>query len=85
MQGLSTLISQVVIVPLAIYNLFFTKKHSRITVKDLGVDIPILKEISIFALPSAAAHAFSALGFAVIQSMILSYGDVISSGFSTGK
>lgn len=83
--GLSTLISQVVIVPFAIYNLFFTNKHNRLAAADLGIDIPILKEISRFAMPSAAAHAFSALGFAVIQSMILSYGDVVSSGFATGN
>ncbi len=83
--GLSTLISQIVIVPFAIYDLFFSKKHSRLTIKDLGFDIPIIKEISKYAMPSAAAQAFSSLGFAVIQSMILSYGDVVSSGFSTGN
>ncbi|MDY0210881.1 MAG: MATE family efflux transporter [Acholeplasma sp.] len=83
--GLSTLISQVLIVPFAVYNLFFTKKHTRIELEDLGFDLPIVKEISKFAMPSAAAHAFSSLGFAVIQAMILSYGDVVSSGFSTGN
>lgn len=83
--GLSTLIGQAVIVPFAVYNLFFTKKHPRIEVRDLGYDGHIVKEISKFALPSAAAQAFSSLGFAVIQAMILSYGDVVSSGFSTGN
>lgn len=83
--GLSTLISQVLIMPFALYSLFYSKKHTRIEKKDLGLDIPVLKEISRFGMPSALAHAFSSLGFAVIQSMILSYGDVVSSGFATGN
>lgn len=83
--GLSTLIAQALIVPFAVYNLFFTKKHPRIEARDLGYDGLIIKEISKFALPSAAAQAFSSLGFAVIQAMILSYGEVVSSGFSTGN
>ena len=83
--GLSTLISQAIIVPFAVYNLFFSKNHPRIEVRDLGYDEHILKEISKFAIPSAAAQAFSSLGFAVIQAMILSYGIIVSSGFSTGN
>lgn len=83
--GLSTLIGQAVIIPFAIYDLFFSKVHPRLEKKDLGFDPHIVKEISKFALPSAAAQAFSSLGFAVIQAMILSYGDVVSSGFSTGN
>jgi putative MATE family efflux protein len=83
--GLSTLISQAIIVPFAVHDLFFSKEHPRIEAKDLGFDSHILKEISKFAMPSATAQAFSSLGFAVIQAMILSYGDVVSSGFSTGN
>jgi putative MATE family efflux protein len=83
--GLSTLIAQAIIVPFAVYNLFFSKNHPRIEVRDLGYDEHILKEISKFAIPSAAAQAFSSLGFAVIQAMILSYGTIVSSGFSTGN
>ena len=83
--GLSTLIGQVIIIPFAVYDLFFSKDHPRLQKKDLGLDTHIIKEISKFAMPSAAAQAFSSLGFAVIQAMILSYGDVVSSGFSTGN
>ena len=34
---------------------------------------------------TAISQLLSSLGFAVIQAMILSYGDVVSSGFSTGN
>lgn len=83
--GISTLTAQIVIFPFVIYGLFFTRKHPRIYVKDLGFDADIIKEISRFALPSAFSSMISSLGFAVIQSIILSYGEVVSSGFSTGN
>ena len=83
--GISTLSAQIVIFPFVIYQLFHTKKHPRVRYRDLGFDKLVMKEITRFALPSALSNMFSALGFAVIQSMILSYGDVVSSGFSTGN
>jgi len=83
--GISTLSAQLVIFPFVLVGLFKSKKHPNVDVKDLGYDKTILKEISRFALPSAISQLLSSLGFAVIQAMILSYGDVVSSGFSTGN
>ena len=83
--GISTLTAQIVIFPFVIYGLFFSRKHPRIYIKDLGFDKDIIKEIARFALPSAFSSMISSLGFAVIQSIILSYGEVVSSGFSTGN
>lgn len=83
--GISTLSAQIVVFPFVIYGLFFTKKHPRVHFKDLSFDKDIIKEITRFALPSAFSSMISSLGFAVIQSIILSYGEVVSSGFSTGN
>lgn len=83
--GISTLTAQIIIFPFVLYGLFFSRKHPRIYVKDLGFNKDIIKEISRFALPSAFSSMISSLGFAVIQSIILSYGEVVSSGFSTGN
>lgn len=83
--GLSTLLSQVLIMPFALFSLLKSKKHVRLNVRDLGFDQEIMSEITRFAMPSAGSQAFSSLGFAVIQAMILSYGDTVSSGFGTGN
>lgn len=83
--GISTLSAQIVIFPFVIYGLFFTKKHPKVHFKDLSFDKDIIKEITRFALPSAFSSMIANLGFAVVQSIILSYGEVVSSGFSTGN
>ncbi len=83
--GLSTLLSQLLIMPFALFSLLRSKKHVRLDYKELGFDKEIMSEITRFAMPSAASQAFSSLGFAVIQAMILSYGDTVSSGFGTGN
>lgn len=83
--GISTLSGQILIFPFVLWGLFKSKKHPNVELKDLGYDKNILKEISRFAFPSAISQMLSSLGFAVIQAMILSYGDVVSSGFSTGN
>ena len=83
--GISTLLSQALIMPFALVSLLKSKKHVRLKFSDLGFDKEIMTEITKFAMPSAASQAFSSLGFAVIQAMILSYGDTVSSGFGTGN
>ncbi len=81
----ATLIAQAVVMPFIIVDLFRSKEHIRLSIKDMGIDLDTLKDMSRFALPASVGQAVSSLGFVVIQSVVLRYGDMVSAGFSVGN
>jgi putative MATE family efflux protein len=81
----ATLIAQGSLVPFMLYDLFHSKKHIKIEVKEMKLDMDTIKDMSRFALPASLGQAVSSLGFVVIQSVILRYGKEVSAGFSVGN
>jgi putative MATE family efflux protein len=81
----ATLIAQAVVMPFIVIDLFRSKHHIRLSIKDMGIDLDTLKDMSRFALPASVGQAVSSLGFVVIQSVVLRYGDMVSAGFSVGN
>lgn len=81
----ATLIAQIVVVPLLIIDLFTTKKYVKISLSEMALDKVVIKDMGRFAVPASVGQAVSSLGFVIIQSIILSYGDHVSAGFSVGN
>jgi len=81
----ATLIAQGSAMPFVVYDLFFSKKHIKIHVNEMNFDLDTIKDMSRFAIPASIGQAVSSLGFVILQSIILRYGDNVSAGFSVGN
>ena len=81
----ATLIAQGSLMPFVFYDLFHSKKHIKISLKQMNIDKETIRDMSKFAVPASVGQAVSSLGFVVIQSLILSYGKEVSAGFSVGN
>ncbi|HAX03431.1 MAG: hypothetical protein A2Y45_00280 [Tenericutes bacterium GWC2_34_14] len=81
----ATLIAHAAPMPFIIYDLFKSKHHIRISLSEMKIDKETLAEMSRFAVPASIGQAVSSLGFVIIQSIILRYGDEVSAGFSVGN
>lgn len=80
--ALATVIANVLITPFIIIDLFYSKKHITISLKDMWPDKASIKDVYTFAFPAAFGQGMTAFGFIIIQSLILSYGVAVSSGVS---
>lgn len=81
----ATAISQAVITPPALYLMFRHKEPMRLLREDFQVRTDEVQRLITLAIPSAASSAFSSFGFLILQSMVLSYGDIVSAAFSLGN
>lgn len=80
--ALATVIANALITPFLLFDLLYSKKHLTISIKDMWPDKASLKDVFRFAFPAAFGQSMTAFGFIIIQSLILSYGVAVSSGFS---
>ena len=81
----ATLVAHVIVIPLIIIDLLSSKKHLTIGLNEMRLDLETVKDMSRFALPAATGQAVSSLGFVILQSIVLSYGNQVSAGFSVGN
>jgi putative MATE family efflux protein len=81
----ATLISHIGVTPFIVYDLFKSKKHITIALKEMPFSQDTVRDMVSFAWPATAGQAISSLGFVVIQSIILFYGNDVSAGFSVGN
>ena len=81
----ATLIAHIAPMPFVVYDLFKSKKHVTISIPKMNLDIETLKDMARFQIPASVGQAVSSLGFVLIQSIILRYGDHVSAGFSIGN
>ena len=81
----ATVISIAVRAPFCFYHLFIEKTEARLSFSDLKPDFAYIKELVRVAIPSAAAQAFTSLGFLILNSAVLSYGSQVSVAFSLGN
>lgn len=83
--GLATMIGQVAVAPICLYLLFSKKQEFHLS----GINLRFRKEemarLVKIATPAAGSQALSSLGFLVLQSVVISYGDEVVAAFSIGN
>ena len=80
----ATVLANAIITPFIFFDLFGSKKHIRIAFKDMTIDHQTIEDVIRFALPASFGQGMTAFGFIIIQSLVLSYGVEVSTGFGLG-
>lgn len=81
----ATILANAMITPFIFIDLFKSKKHLRISIKEMHLDHQTVEDVIKFALPASFGQGMTALGFIIIQSLVLSYGVEVSTGFGIGS
>jgi len=82
----STVIGNLIFVPLMVLDLFFSRRYMRLKLQSFVPKKRTLKEIWPFAYPATISHSVTFFGFLIINAFVLTqFGDVISASFSTGN
>ncbi|MBN2793816.1 MAG: MATE family efflux transporter [Clostridia bacterium] len=84
--AIATVLSRGVFNIVALY-LLFSKKHNtlKLQFKDLKINKHYLEQIISVGMPAAFGQATTAMGFAVMNSFIISYGQSIVAAFAIGN
>ncbi len=83
--ALATVLGHAAAAPFCLLLLFLPGQPLCLRRRHLKVRLPMLWQLSQVAAPAASSQALSALGFLVLQGVILSYGNEISAAFSIGN
>lgn len=83
--GLATVIGNAAVVPLCLWLLFAPGQTFRPAWRGRRGRGAMLLHLTRIALPAAFSQALSALGFLVLQAVILSYGSHVAAAFSIGN
>jgi putative MATE family efflux protein len=81
----ATLIAQLIIAPFVLYQLFFSKSGLTISLRKYGFSGQISKHLMKVALPASLGQALTAIGFIIMTTIIISYGDETLAAFSIGN
>ncbi|AIO18728.1 Multidrug export protein MepA [Candidatus Izimaplasma bacterium HR1] len=81
----ATLFANVAIMPFGIRLLFTAKTGITISLKYISYNAKILKDLVKTAIPASMGQAITAIGFAVLNAFILSYGDSTVAAFGVGN
>ncbi len=81
----ATLFSNIVIVPLITYQLFFGKNELTISFKEFPIAKNVVKALSETAIPASTGQAITAIGFIIMNGIIISYGTQTVAAFSVGN
>ena len=79
--AIATLLSKAILAVVGIYMLFNSSMHIKLSFKNFKFDKEIIKKIVEVALPSSIGQSGSALGFIVLNSFIVSYGNATIAAF----
>lgn len=84
--AIATVLSRGIFNIVALY-LLFSKKHNTLNLKfkDLRINIHYLSQIISVGMPAAFGQATTAMGFAVMNSFIIAYGESIVASFAIGN
>ena len=84
--ALSTLIAHVIITPLMLYFFLKPKNGLKVIFKKEILDGSIMKHISQIAIPASTGQAIQAVGFVIMNSMVLGFfGEAVSAAFYIGN
>ena len=81
----ATLGANILITPFMLYDLFFSKKNVTISLHQLMPNRDVISDTIRFALPAAFGQGMTAIGFIIIQSLVLAYGPQVSAGFGVAS
>lgn len=81
----ATLIANVVILPFVLYQLFLSKNGLTISFKLQGYNKRVSSEIVNTAIPASTGQALTAVGFIIMNAIIISYGTETLAAFSVGN
>jgi putative MATE family efflux protein len=81
----ATLVANVIIMPVGLLQLFRSKTGVTITKKYLILDKKISQTIIKTAIPASLGQSFTAIGFAIMNGIIVSYGTQTVAAFSVGN
>ena len=81
----ATLIAQVVVMPFVIVMLFKSKSGVTIQKEHLILDPDISHKIIKYSIPAALGQAITAIGFIIMNALIVTYGDPTVAAFSVGN
>lgn len=81
----ATLIAQVVIIPFIIYQLFNSKTGVTIQKEHLILDPDVAGKIIRYSIPAALGQSITAIGFIIMNTLIVTYGDPTVAAFSVGN
>jgi putative MATE family efflux protein len=81
----ATLIAQVVVMPFIIYLLFRNKTGVTIQKEHLILDPDVTHKIIMYSIPAALGQAITAIGFIIMNALIVTYGDPTVAAFSVGN
>lgn len=81
----ATLFANIIIVPVGLYLLFFSGTGITVKMSELKFNRKIYTEIVKTAIPASLGQAITAIGFAVLNGFILSYGDSTVAAFGVGN
>ncbi|MDP3130305.1 MAG: MATE family efflux transporter [Bacillota bacterium] len=83
--GLSTLIANWVGLPAFLLILTFSSAGLRVDFKERFADLKIMKHLLEIAIPASVGQAIQALGFVILNGVILSYGTYASTAYAIGN
>lgn len=81
----ATLIAQMIVVPFILYQLFFSKNGLTISFTVHSFRRSISKHIFKTALPASSGQALTAIGFIIMTTIIISYGEETLAAFAVGN
>lgn len=81
----ATLAANVVVVPAMLYLLFFSKSGITVSFKHIKAKAEVIQDIIHRALPASIGQSFTAIGFIIMNAMIVSYSDQTVAAFSVGN
>jgi putative MATE family efflux protein len=83
--AIATLIANVVIMPFMIHQLFNAKEGITIDKKYLRIDQDIARVIVKYSVPASLGQSITAIGFIIMNTIIVSYGPPTVAAFSVGN
>lgn len=83
--AIATLVANICVVPFIIYQLFNAKQGVTLDKSILRIDFDVVRKIAKYAIPASLGQSITAIGFIIMNSIIVTYGDPTVAAFSVGN
>ena len=81
----ATLLANGIVMPVALYGLFFAKNGITVSIPLMRLEIGVARDIIRTAVPASLGQAITAIGFGVMNGVIYGYGPETVAAFSVGN
>lgn len=83
--AIATLIANVVVIPFIVYQLFNAKQGVVLDKANFQISKDVVRKIIKYAIPASLGQAITAIGFIIMNTIIVTYGDPTVAAFSVGN